>query len=52
MGGGEKGSGAELSDGGGSAGGGGGAGIRKKTLICRLEPSAQGGWGGVTGLGA
>ena len=30
----------------------GGAGARKKSVICRLELSAPGGWGGATGLGA
>ena len=42
----EKDSGVDLVGGGGSAGGRGGAGARKKSVICRLELSAPGGFGG------
>ena len=52
MGGGEKDSGVEVTDGGGSAGGRGGTGARKKSVIRRLELSAPRSWGGATGLGA
>ena len=52
MGGGEKDSVVELTDGGGSAGGEGGAGARKKSVIRRLDLSALGGWGGATCLRA